>query len=81
MYYGPDILLTAGVSVPGMNDDEAAILLNIPLAAVNAIGTICSAIFIDSLGRRYLMLRFLPIAGFGWIITTIGMYLNAYTDA
>ena len=80
MYYGPDILLTAGVKIPGLTDDEAAILLNIPLACVNALGTLVSALYIDSLGRRYLMLRCTPISCIGWLITAVGMFLNQYTQ-
>ena len=81
MYYGPDILITAGLSIPGMDQDESALLLNIPLASVNAIGTLISCIYIDKAGRRYLMLRTLPFSVIGWLITALGMYMNGYTDA
>jgi MFS family permease len=80
MYYGPDILITAGLTIPGMDQDESALLLNIPLAAVNAIGTLISCLYIDRYGRRFLMLRTLPFATLGWLITAFGMYLNGYTD-
>lgn len=76
MYYGPDILLKAGVKVPGLTDDEAAILLNIPLAFVNACGTLSSVFLIDSYGRRFLMLRCTPFTCASWILTAIGMYIN-----
>ena len=81
MYYGPDILITAGLSIPGMDQDESALLLNIPLASVNAIGTLISCIYIDKAGRRYLMLRTLPFSVIGWLITALGMYMNGYSDA
>jgi SP family myo-inositol transporter-like MFS transporter 13 len=81
MYYGPDILITAGLSIPGMDQDESALLLNIPLATVNAIGTLISCMYIDKAGRRYLMLRTLPFAVIGWLITALGMYMNGYTGA
>lgn len=81
MYYGPDILITAGLTIKGMNADESALLLNIPLASVNAIGSMIACLYIDQLGRRYLMLRTLPISCLGWLITATGMYLNGYTDA
>ena len=79
MYYGPDILIQAGLTIPGMQPDESALLLNIPLAGVNAIGTLISCVYIDKLGRRFLMLRTLPISVIGWLITAFGMYLNGYT--
>lgn len=79
MYYGPDILIQAGLTIQGMDPDESALLLNIPLAAVNAIGTLVSCVYIDKLGRRFLMLRTLPISTIGWLITALGMYLNGYT--
>jgi Sugar (and other) transporter len=80
MYYGPDILIKAGLTIPGMQPDESALLLNIPLAGVNAIGTLISCVYIDKLGRRFLMLRTLPISTIGWLITAFGMYLNGYTN-
>lgn len=81
MYYGPDILITAGLTIPGFTDDKAALLLNIPLAAVNSVGTLLACLYIDKFGRRYLMLRMLPVSFIGWMITATGMYLNGYTDA
>lgn len=80
MYYGPDILITAGLTVPGMDKDESALLLNIPLASVNAIGTLISVAYIDKLGRRFLMLRTLPFACVSWLITALGMFLYGYTS-
>lgn len=81
MYYGPDILITAGLTIKGMGDDESALLLNIPLATVNAIGSMIACLYIDTSGRRYLMLRTLPISCFGWLVTATGMYMNGYTSA
>ena len=64
-----------------MDDKQAALLLNIPLAGVNAIGTFISLLFIDKLGRRYLMLRTLPFAAASWIVVAIGMWLNGKSDS
>lgn len=52
-----------------------------PLAFVNTVGSALSIIFIDSLGRRYLMLRTLPFTMLAWIITATGMYYSGYTTA
>ena len=80
MYYGPDILIKAGVTIDGMDADESALLLNIPLAFCNAVGTVLAVVFIDWGGRRYLMLRMLPISAIAWLITALGMYLFTYTS-
>jgi len=79
MYYGPNIFLAAGVTIPGMSEDESAILLNIPLAFVNAMGNLTQTFVIDKFGRRYIMLRGVPFCILGWIITSVGMYLIGYT--
>jgi hypothetical protein len=73
MYYGPEILLQAGFSLEGYTDKQAVVLFNIPLAAMNAFGNTLSIFFIDKCGRRYLMLRMLPLAGLGHLICSIGM--------
>lgn len=76
MYYGPDIMEKAGITIPGLSDTESSLVLNIPLSAFNATGTFLSIFFIDRLGRRYIILRSLPFIAVSWIITAIGM---AYT--
>ena len=73
MYYGPDIMLKAGIRVPGMEERESSLMMNIPLSSFNAIGTILSIFFIDRLGRRYIMLRSLPLITLSWLITASGM--------
>ena len=73
MYYGPDIMLKAGITVPGLEEKDSSLLLNIPLSAFNSIGTILSIFFIDRVGRRYIILRSLPLIALSWIITAIGM--------
>lgn len=81
MYYGPDILLAAGLSIPGYDDNESALLLNIPLSFVNAVGTTIACAYIDSLGRRYIILRTLPFAMIGWFVTAAGMYFSGFHDS
>ena len=73
MYYGPKILIKAGVTVGDMSDKQAAVLLNIPLALTNGIGTFFSIICIEKAGRRFLMLRTLPVAGLAMVIVSAGM--------
>ena len=62
MYYGPEVIIENGITLGDDYDrEQTGILLNIPLSATNAVGTMISVFFIDSLGRRWLMLRSLPI--------------------
>ena len=60
MYYGPKIILSTGLEIDGMTKERMAITFNIPLAAMNAIGSTLAILIIDSKGRRFIMLRTLP---------------------
>jgi len=73
MYYGPDILIEAGVNIDGYSKKQAAVLLNIPLTGINMIMSIVSCFLIDKFGRRYLLLRTLPVAVVGWLLVSLGM--------
>ena len=59
-----------------MDEDTSAVLLNIPLASINAIGTLISVFTIDNLGRRYILLRTLPFVILGWVIVAVGMGIS-----
>ena len=73
MYYGPDIMRQAGITLPGLTEKESSLALNIPLAFFNTVGTMLSVCFIDRLGRRYIILRTLPFIGLCWLVTAFGM--------
>ena len=73
MYYGPDIMQQAGITISGMSEKQSALFLNIPLSGINALGTILSIFFIDKLGRRYIILRSTPFLAISWFITAAGM--------
>lgn len=73
MYYGPDIMRKAGIQISGLNEDESALALNIPLSFVNSLGSILAIFFIDSLGRRYIILRTTPFMALSWFIAGSGM--------
>ena len=64
----------------GYEEKENALLLNIPLASMNALGTIASIFLIDRFGRRYIMLRSLPFIMVGWILVAIGMGMTGSQD-
>lgn len=80
MYYGPLILIRAGLSIKGLTDNETGLVLNIPLSIVNAIGSCACLLFIDKMGRRYMILRVMPVAFIGWLITSFGMYLAGFSS-
>ena len=80
MYYGPDILEQCGIQIPNMDEQTSALALNIPLASINATGTIISMFTIDKLGRRYILLRTLPFVILGWIIVAVGMGITSNPD-
>mmetsp|Transcript_42630 Transcript_42630/g.40919 ORF Transcript_42630/g.40919 Transcript_42630/m.40919 type:complete len:214 (+) Transcript_42630:666-1307(+) len=74
MYYGPTILKMAGFG----NEDniEETLILSIPLALVNALGTLIAIYFTDKLGRRFIILRTtFPMAGALLVLATgLGLY-------
>ena len=78
MYYGPTIIQKSGIAISGINDDELAIILNIPLALMNAIGSTVAVFIIDGKGRRFSMLRTLPGCIFSLLLVSLSMYLSKY---
>ena len=54
--------------------------MNIVLAFTNAVGTISSIFFIDSMGRRYLILRTVPFISISWVIVAVGIIVQANPD-
>ena len=78
MYFGPQIIIYSGISIDGYEEGEMGILLNIPLAVTNAIGSTIAIFIIDKLGRRYIMLRSLPFIFFTLCMVSLSMYLSLY---
>ena len=73
MYYGPDIMTKAGITISGLSTDESALVLNIPLAFVNSVGSFLAVTLIDRLGRRFIILRMTPFMAVSWFIAAAGM--------
>ena len=73
MYYGPDIMEKAGIVISGMSEEQSALLLNIPLSFINAVGSMLSVFYIDQLGRRYMILRTTPFIALSWFVVASGM--------
>lgn len=77
MYYGPTIVIKSGIEIPGFNDKERmGVLLNIPLAFTNALGSTIAVFIIDKLGRRYIMLRALPGIFVSLLAVSVSMWMN-----
>lgn len=75
MYYGPIIIQKTGLKLESIKDpDTLGIVLNIPLAFMNSLGTLLSLFFIDSLGRRYILLRTIP----GVFISLLGVAFSMH---
>lgn len=72
MYYGPDMMEKAGITIASLDDKESSLILAIPLSCFNVLGTIICMCLIDKLGRRYLILRTTPFVALSWIIAAIG---------
>lgn len=79
MYYGPEVIIESGITLEGETDKERmGILLNIPLSATNAIGSIIAIFLIDNLGRRWIMLRSLPVILLTLCLISLAMYFSVY---
>ena len=75
MYYGPEIIIQSGAEIQGINDKERlGILMNIPLAATNAFGSLIAIFIIDNLGRRFMLLRATPFI----MLSLIGIALSMH---
>jgi hypothetical protein len=57
-----------------------ALIDALPLAFINAMGTLFAIFFIDKLGRRYILLRTIPGVALSLITVAIGLGLNSYGE-
>ncbi|TNV80686.1 hypothetical protein FGO68_gene2087 [Halteria grandinella] len=73
MYFGPDILQKAGF---GSDDKSSLLIQSLPLALTNALGTIVAIIYIDKLGRRYILLRLIPFIAATLLFLAVGLGIN-----
>ena len=81
IYYGPEVIIQNGITLEGETDKERmGILLNIPLSITNAVGSIIAIFLIDNLGRRWLMLRSLPLIFLTLCLISYSMYLSVYQE-
>jgi hypothetical protein len=55
-------------------------MLSLPLAFINALGTIVAVFYVDKLGRRYIMLRTLPWIGISMAMIGVGMGIHNFTS-
>lgn len=82
MYYGPQIILDTGITVGNLEkgDPRLGIILNIPLALTGACGSVIAMFIIDKVGRRYIMLRSLPLIIVCCLLVGLSFYLTLYCD-
>ena len=73
MYFGPLIMQKAGIKIEGLGKNESSLVLNIPLAFCNFVGTLICVFMIERLGRRAILLLTLPIMAICWVTAAIGM--------
>jgi hypothetical protein len=52
---------------------------SLPLAAINALGTLVAVFYIDKLGRRYIILRTVPFVGLSLLVIALGLGLFNYS--
>jgi len=76
MYYGSQMMKQAGLQIEGYSKNESSLILYILLSVINAAGCIIAVFFIDRLGRRYIILRSMPVAALSWLATAIGMSMT-----
>jgi hypothetical protein len=76
MYFGPLILQKAGFGSDDPNDKVALLYESLPLALTNALGTVVAIVYIDKLGRRYILLRLIPFVAVTLLILAVGLGLN-----
>ena len=78
MYYGPKIIIATGIKLGDFSDEKMGIILNLPLAFMNALGSTIAIFIIDGKGRRYSMLRTLPGQVVSLLVVSVCMYLSKY---
>jgi hypothetical protein len=76
MYFGPQILKKAGFG--GDGDDSAILVDSLPLAGINALGTLVAIFYIDKLGRRFILLRCIPFVGASLMVIALGLGLRGF---
>jgi len=81
MYYGPQIILGTGLKIGDLDTEnpETGVILNMPLAFMNALGSAIATFYIDRMGRRYIMLRMLPGIFCSLILVAVAFYLSLFT--
>ena len=62
-----------------MDPNKVGVVLNIPLALVNAIGSVVAVFIIDKMGRRFIMLRTLPFILVACLLVSLSMYLTSFS--
>lgn len=81
MYFGPEIMANSGITLEGIDDQsKTGIILAIPFYVMYLIGPIISIFIIDSFGRRYIMLRAIPLIFYSQLLIALGMGMSVFSD-
>lgn len=76
MYFGPQLLLKAGF---GNEKDPSSVLIDsLPLAGMNALGTLAAIFYTDKLGRRFILLRCVPLIAGALLVIALGLGLRGF---
>lgn len=78
--YAPDILISFGWVIDGMDKEKNNILIALSLSAITVVGTIVNNLIIDDIGRRKLLMYFLPGVIFTLLLLSLGMFFFIYND-
>lgn len=68
----------------GNEDDPSSVLIDsLPLAGMNALGTLVAIFYTDKLGRRFILLRCVPLIAGALLVIALGLGLRGFghTDA
>ncbi len=78
LFYGPEVLRDAGFG--GDMKEQTVLTGFLFLGALNFLGTLVALLRVDSLGRRFLLLRCLPFLILSMFLLAISMFLHHRYD-
>jgi MFS family permease len=68
-------MMGTGIKFGHFDDRISAILAYAPIAVAEMLGTFTSAFLIDRFGRRYLIVRALPLIMASWLLVAYGQFI------
>ena len=74
MYYGPSIMIAANIKIGNFSGRRSGLIMSIPFFVTNFVAVMISFLVVDKFGRRYSMLRALPVMAASMVVVAIGMF-------